>query len=386
MTKREHDALDPAAERDLAAIDAALGGRPVPSEHADLADLALELRGQRPTARQEFVSELDASAAAGFPASPRRARIKAIRLRLPRRRLPAFAGGLAVALIAVGIGVSQLGDEGDEPVGGGAAISSGEGAETAAPGLAVPPVRPSDAEIGGGRASAAPPGDAFATGAGQRKVERDAQLTLSAERGQVQSVAGDVFEVVRRHQGIVLSSSVRDGADAGASFDLLVPSAQLGAALGDLSELADVRARSEGTLDITKPFITVTERLRDARTEAEALLEQLAEAATETEIESIRARLAAVRGEIAALRAAKERLERRADFARVRLEIVSAQGSGSGAWTIGDAFDDAGRVLTVVAGITVVGLAVLLPIGLLGGLLWGARRVLVRRGREAALG
>jgi Domain of unknown function (DUF4349) len=382
MRTREHDRPDPAEARELAAIEAALAGRPVDPDLEDLAELSVELRELRPRPAEEFAAELDSRAASGFPRPRRAARARRL---LPRRSLiPAFAGGLAVAVLAIGIGVSQIGDDGGDLAGDAQPlVAPAESRESGPPGerSSGPQAEPL---IQGART--ARPGDPFATGAGRRRVERDVQLTLAAEAGKVQSVADDVFEVVRRHQGIVLSSTIREGAAAGASFDLLIPSGRLGPALGDLSGLAEVRSRSEGTLDITKPFITVSERLRDARAEAEALLEQLAEATTETEIESIRARLAGVRAEIAALRAAKERLERRAEFARVSLDVISDEDADSGAWTIGDAFDDAGRVLTLAAGVAVVSLAALLPLGLVLGLGWGARRVLVRRGREAALG
>ena len=56
-----------------------------------------------------------------------------------------------------------------------------------------------------------------------------------------------------------------------------------------------------------------------------------------------------------------------------------------GAWTPGDAFDDALRVLEVVAGVALVASAVLLPFALIWLLAWLGRRALVRRRRERAL-
>ena len=95
---------------------------------------------------------------------------------------------------------------------------------------------------------------------------------------------------------------------AGANFELLIPSARLSPALADLSELAEVRSRSENTLDITAPFVSARERLRDARAETEGLLRQLAEADTDAERASVKAQLQIVRGRIAAFRAQVERL------------------------------------------------------------------------------
>ena len=56
-----------------------------------------------------------------------------------------------------------------------------------------------------------------------------------------------------------------------------------------------------------------------------------------------------------------------------------------GAWTPGDAFDDALRVLEVAAGVLVVAAAVLLPLALIWLLAWLARRGVSRRRRERAL-
>jgi N-methylhydantoinase B/oxoprolinase/acetone carboxylase alpha subunit len=58
---------------------------------------------------------------------------------------------------------------------------------------------------------------------------------------------------------------------------------------------------------------------------------------------------------------------------------------GGGSWSIGDAFHDAGRVLTVMAGILLISAAVLVPIGLIGGLAWLTARAVIRKRREDAL-
>jgi hypothetical protein len=151
-----------------------------------------------------------------------------------------------------------------------------------------------------------------------------------------------------------------------------------------------VRTRSENTLDITAPFVSAREHLRDARAEAEGLLRQLAEADTDTERASVKAQLRIVRGRIAAFRSQVDRLERRADFSRVSLQIVTSDqaaipGTGGGSWTIGDALHDAGRVLAVAAGIALIAAALILPLGLLGGAAWAARRIYLRRARAQTL-
>ena len=72
----------------------------------------------------------------------------------------------------------------------------------------------------------------------------------------------------------------------------------------------------------------------------------------------------------------------------VSVEIRGQAGVDSGAggaWSIGDAFHDAGRVLTVMAGILLISAAVLVPIGLIVGIAWLTARAVIRKRREDAL-
>jgi uncharacterized protein DUF4349 len=388
-------------------------------------ELTAELHSLREAPSEEFASTLDARAAAGFPG---RRRIGAHLERLPggstasrlatrfrgagprQKLLPALAGAttvIVVATVAI-VATDRSGDLGDagKPVpmsaesGGANAAPSGTAKQAPGPQrkLVPPNVPPTAAtpEIGViAPAPTLPPANtAKAPGVRNRQVQRFAELTLGTDPEQVQQVAGKVFDAVGRYQGIVLSSSVHDGSEgeAGASFELLIPSRRLSDALSDLSGIAEVRSRSENTLDITAPTVSAHEHLRDARAEAEGLLRQLAEAGTDTERASIKAQLHVVRGRIAAFRSQLRRLEQRADFSRVSLRVATGSQEaafptpGDGDWTIGDALHDAGRVLAVAAGVALIALAVTLPLALLGGGAWAGRRIYLRRAREQALG
>src|SRR5436190_17756791 len=101
--------LDPEVERELAAIEAGLAGLEVEPELADLAELAREARGLGETPQQGFAARLDQRAAEGFA---REGRLEALRARLaairPRRALAPVAVA-ATLLVAVGVGISELG-------------------------------------------------------------------------------------------------------------------------------------------------------------------------------------------------------------------------------------------------------------------------------------
>ena len=57
---------------ELEAVDAALAGRYVAPEHAELTELALLLREDKPEPSAAWATHLDRRVEAGFPARPRR--------------------------------------------------------------------------------------------------------------------------------------------------------------------------------------------------------------------------------------------------------------------------------------------------------------------------
>ena len=390
MRLRDDETLSPEAERDLEALEAALAGRPAGDE--SLALLVRDLRAERPAPGPEFTAELDARGAEGFRgAGPAGAfsRLLERAAAAPPRRILAPAGALATLAVIAGVVLSQSnpGDEGgsDEPAlsveqqtttGDQAPSAAGEAAP-ASPEIAPDETLDQPPIEDGGRQGLVP-------GQDDRKVERGAEITLSAENEVVPDVADGVVDVTDRYGGIVISSHVSESSDGDsvARLDLAIPTEDLQDALADLSDLADVSSRSESALDITEPFVTARESLSDARAELDSLLTQLAEADTPRETRSIRARIDTVREEIASARSELEGVARRARFAQVS---VTVNGGGSGGWSLGDAADDAVDVLRTVAGVALVSAAVLLPVLLLGGIAWLFFRGAARRRRERAL-
>ena len=216
-------------------------------------------------------------------------------------------------------------------------------------------------------------------------------MVLGAEPADVAGDAAEVFDAVHAANGIVLSSSVSGGAagDAGARFDLLIPAAKLSDALADFSAIGTVVSRHEATDDITAPTVRTGEHLRDSRATIDGLLVQLAGADSDEERAEVEAELRAERGRAAALRSQAAELGRRANLSRVSLRIETGPAATSsdegGAWGVGDALDDAGHILAIAAGVTIVGLAILAPLALIALLAWLANRTRLRRARERAL-
>jgi Domain of unknown function (DUF4349) len=386
--------------------------------------LIADLRALRPTPRPRFAAELDERVAAGFPRRsplPWAAAWHRLFAGLTLRQTLIPAGGVAIAVIALATALVAIdGGSSDEPR---ALFSSAEPEQrlsapsTAKPKKEVessggeagtasneqwdgvqfePEVAPapssSAAAVAGGAKNLDGSGSYTSSSAGlhHRAVERSAQITLAADPMDVADDAAAVFEAVHAHNGIVMRSSTEEGrpGEAGATFDLLIPSAKLDDAMAAFSEIDAVRSRHEATADITAPTVTAGELLQESKARVDSLLAQLEEAETESEREAVEAELRQERRHRAALRSRLAHLERRADYSRVSLRIETGGGnesSGGGTWGIGDALDDAGHVLTVAAAVTLIALAVLGPIALIALLAWLTQRAWVRRERRRVL-
>jgi Domain of unknown function (DUF4349) len=375
--------------------------------------LISDLRALRPTPRPQFAAELDQHAAAGFPRR-RRLPLKsppdlftAMRNKGPAhpRRLLLGAGGAAILAITAVAAVIATGgsDEADngsrlslvnpaaEAPGSAGRLNQFSREEAAAAEEIAPLSRAADSAAGTAAAEAPAPADFNSSlRLRRRAVERSAAIVLGADPADVAEDSAKVFEAVHAHDGIVIRSSTREGpaGEAGASFELLIPSGRLGDALAAFSAIDEVRSRREATADITAPTVATGELLRESKARIDSLLAQLQEAETEAEREAVEAELRQERRHRSALRSQLRHLERRADLSRVSLRIetgASEDSSGAGTWGVDDALGDAGRILAAAAAVTVIVLAILGPIVPIAFLAWLTHRAWVRRQRRRVL-
>lgn len=375
----------------------------------------------RPVPRADFAAELDKLVATSFPRksrsgnSPLAAFTARLRAASPQRLL-LVTGSTTLAAIAIATVVIASNDPAPGPV----ALDSGRRLEpphqtqfsepvpqATAPGITGRSIESSAAGSAAGRST-----DSGAAGAAEslkeystslpssnssyptlsrathRDIERSAEIGLLADPADVAGDSAKVFNAVHDARGIVLRSTTTAGGNAGAHFDLLIPSARLGDALAAFSAIDKVRTRHEATADITKPTVTTNEALQDSRARIDGLLAQLSTAEVESERDAIEAELRGERRHAARLRSQMARLHQRADFSRVsvRIEAGASAASAGGSWGIGDAWGGAGHILGIAAGVTVIGLAVIAPLVLLCLLAWLAHRFWLRTRRERALG
>jgi hypothetical protein len=389
--------------------------------------LLAELKEIRPTPRPEFTAELDERAAAGFPrrasASPNPFAALADRWHAAttrRRLIPVLGTAMAVLIVAtVVVGLVQSGgssssdtafraESASEGGGGGEEEAAGGEAESAETEALVAPATSANAkksrqaapeveaesESAGGAAAAPAEKATKSFGAGHRDIERSAYVTLGTKPGEVSSAAAKVYEAVHAANGVVLHSKVQSGSAGatGAFFDLLIPSRKLDDTLSAFSQIAEVRERHDATNDITAPTVGAAEELRDSNATIESLLKELGDSETEEEREAVETRLRDERNRHAAIRASLDQLHKRASMSEVTVRIVTDHGAGvtppdkGGSWGVGDALHDAGHILTIAAGVALIGLAILGPIALIALAFWLANRFRVRRLRERTLG
>jgi hypothetical protein len=387
------------------------------SDHNDLATVLAEVR---PAPRDAFVEDLDERVATRFPPRPGFdsslfADLATWLRGLSSQRL-LFAGG-STALAAIAVATVVIASNGSSPqriqialdrpistqvrgvdvpahaqAGGvqySEAVPQVAAPEPSAAGRAIgsPTVHSSEAESSIGYSPSHPAkAGGLADLSRNREIERSAEIGLLADPADVADDSARVFAAVHDANGIVLHSTTSSGRNGDARFELLIPSARLGDALAAFSSIDEVRSRHEATDDITKPTVTTEEELQDIQARVDSLLAQLAGAEVESEREAIAAELHAERGQAARLRNQLARLHQRTTYSRVLVRIQSGSSTESGgAWGIGDAFDDAGHILGIAAGVTVVGLAVIAPLALILLLAWLGQRLWLRTRRERAL-
>ncbi|MDQ6728940.1 MAG: DUF4349 domain-containing protein, partial [Actinomycetota bacterium] len=245
-------------------------------------------------------------------------------------------------------------------------------------------------------AASAPIGSLQAGGTNNRQVVQGAQLSVSTRPSRVDDVARQVFAVISVQNGVVESSNVTatSGPGGGAEFSLTVPNQNLGPAMAALSRLrgAQVISRNDVSRDVTGQAGGEGRQLADARALRTALLRKLALATATASIDSLHLQIRDADASIASDLATLRGIQRQVANSHIELTISSVTPPGrppspssGGGFTLSRAVHDAKRVLVVAAGVGLIALAVLVPVGLLVALgLWLAHTVRGRR-RERVL-
>jgi len=407
--------MDPEVAAALDAIDATLAGEAVDPQYAELAELALLLADDRPAVDPVFAHTLDERVAGRFGGAARGAEQER-----PSRRFTWsgwLAGGVALTTLAAAVvavfvflpGIDHAGSTSpsSSPASSGvsSAASSAVGSASSgnsASGAASESASPHRASSGAAASRAAAPAATSPSGqtpqpqSNGRKTIQSAQLNLATAPGRVDDVAQEAFNVIGQENGIVNRSSVTQtgSADGNAFMQLSVPSSALAPTMTKLSQLtyARVASRTDNSQDVNNQYVQAKRRLADAQALRTSLLKQLANAVTTEQVDSLKAQIRDAERSISSDESSLAALNRRIAYSNISLTIfagaqppVTPTHHGSGGFTLGKATHDAGRVLVVVAGVLLIGLAVLLPVAVIAGLAWWVGGMVTHRRRERAL-
>ena len=228
-----------------------------------------------------------------------------------------------------------------------------------------------------------------------RQIVQSAQLSLSTNPKDVDTVAQQVFNVIAAQNGVVKSSQVTatNSANGYAQFELSVPSANLSQAMS---------ARFQGCTARRSCRAPTRPRTSPSRSAASACGSPMRGALharccagsprrpRPPRLTASRRRSRADEATIARDQTSLHSLHRQVNFSNIAVTInaASAPGhpvSGGGSFTIGKAAHDAGRVLVVAAGVALITLAIMVPAGLVLALILWVAFGIRRRRREHAL-
>jgi Domain of unknown function (DUF4349) len=382
MRQLDEFPLDPEIAAQLDAIDATLAGEPVDPEYAELAELALLVTVARPQIAPEFAARLDERVSRRFVPAPASGSGATLRARRRSIRLWPAAGACATALA----GATSAAPAAKTAAGSSASSSSAAAAPIA---KALPPT--ADAFSANGAASRTASLQPPANG---HQIVQSAQLQLTAPPTRIDQVAQEAFNVIGLEHGVVNHSTVTatGGQDGYGDFQLSVPSANLADTMTRLSSLryANIASRTDVSQDVNNQYVSDVRRLADAKALRTSLLKQLAQAVTQVQIDSLNAQIHDAEASISSAEGTLGSLKHQIGFSQIELTINAgavpiAHKTHSSGFTIGKAAHDAGRVLTVAAGVALIALAALVPVGLVVALALWIGLTLRRRRREQAL-
>ena len=224
---------------------------------------------------------------------------------------------------------------------------------------------------------------------------KTASLEVEVATGGFDAAFSKVATIAAAHGGFVASSSSRasgdeSGAQAAGSVVLRVPSAAFDAARQDLVGLGELRSQELAGDDVGGELTDLDARLRNLRSQEEALRLLMTKAGTIGETIEVQRQLSSVRGDIERLAGEQARLTEAVHYSTLTLSL-SEPGAASrepdDPSSIGQALARAwDGARTVIAGVIVV-LGYLLPVAVLLAVAWLVVRALSgpHKRRDAAV-
>jgi hypothetical protein len=260
-----------------------------------------------------------------------------------------------------------------------AVVNSAGGASGSAPAfpgkaeVAPSPLPPPD---GGGPAPVVP---------GSPRVVRTADVRVKVAKGGFNAAFDRVASVAAANGGFVSASTTASNDDARSGMlTVRVPADRFDSVRLALGELGDIESQSIRGDDVSGQLVDYEARLRSLQAQEESLLVLVGRATAVGEVLQVQSTLFSVRQQIEQLKAQKANLEQSVSLATLQVSLFEPGAAGvvrpvDDSPSLARSFEEAVDGMVSVVGGMIVILGYLIPIGVLGLVVWAASRLFRRR-------
>jgi hypothetical protein len=215
------------------------------------------------------------------------------------------------------------------------------------------------------------------------RVQRSGRVSLHVPDGHFDSVLNDVIAIVDQAGGYIAGSDVQ-AADQGdrlrsgqATFQ--VPAAKLDDVLTQVRKKGTPESISISGNDVSTQYVDLQARERNAEAQRDAILALMQQAKTVAETIQIQNQLGQVTAQIEQLKGQINFLDHSTAFATLSVKITEATAGPGDEWGLQSAATQALHNLVSVLAFVVLALGTLIPLAVVGGVLFLAGRVAWRR-------
>jgi hypothetical protein len=292
------------------------------------------------------------------------------------------AGAIGVVAGGLGSGEDMFQQVGD------AVSSGGDGAGSAPEPAASPPpnlvgVTRDEDSVGGGDDLGADPQAGPRPQQDLSKIVRDGRIGVVVDDGTFNENVDELTIIAEQNGGFILSSSSER--ERSGTFVLRIPSGRFDRAIGQIRDLGTVRFQQIRGDDVTAEFIDFQARLRILQARRQLLFRLFQDADTTDEILRLASQLDDVQLRIEQIQGQLRFIDDQVAEATLRVTIQERNAPRTEPPTdvenpnLGSSFDLAVQGFLRIVGAVIVGLGYLIPLTVLGLLIWLAVRLAQRR-------
>jgi hypothetical protein len=283
-----------------------------------------------------------------------------------RRRIRTMTALLTIASLGL-LGACAGDDDGDE--------SAGAGEDPRPVGRAVDEQGSFDSS---GGASGGTFGAAALPSVGPAVI-KTADLRVRVGSRALDDSIEEATSIAGRFSGFVLSTSVDDDSAGRANIVIRVPADRFESALAEMSELGTVTEETVSGKDVSAEFVDLEARLRNFSAQEAVLLRLMDRAQSIVDTIRVQRELQQVQLEVERIRGRLRFLQDQTELSTISVSFVEAGAPAPATGTLGKAWNRAADGFLAVISGAIVALGFITPMALLGGLVYLAVWMAMRR-------